>query len=240
MDDSWSPPPELCGPKPRQLKWKSGGVITVALTCFIFLVGFGILGAVGQTVDWNHRLKLEGKPADALVTRTWSESRKYSVAYQFSAEGKNLRGESEIPHRKWQGLSAGSHLPVTYVPAEPQINRAASAYETPLPGWLPPAIFAGWVGMLILAAYPVWKERRLLRYGEPAAGVITSHSSGRVPKYGYITSYEFQVPEGRTVKGSVQRDRMYFHGSTECILYDPKHPRVNGIYPLRLLRIADS
>ena len=241
MDDSWSAPSELCTAKPRRLRWTSGGVGTAILVVVIGVIGFGILGAAWDAANRDHRLRDEAKETDAVVTRKWSESTKtkhYNVAYEFSAGGQTLRGKSELPRRNWQTLTAGSHIPVKYVPDEPEISRPSAAYPELLPYWVPAAIAVMWIGMIILAAFPLRKERRLLRYGEPAPGIVTSHPTGRRPKYGYLTKYDFQLPDGRTVQGRTQRDAMFFSGSTVCVLYDPKRPKTNGIYPLRLAKIS--
>ena len=95
MEDSWSPPPELCGSTPRHLKWTSGGVLTMVFIFLIVFFGLGIVGAVYDAANQDHRLKQEGKETDAKVTRTWSESGKtthYKVAYDFTAGGQTVRG----------------------------------------------------------------------------------------------------------------------------------------------------
>lgn len=232
--DSWNAPAELCGPTPRKLKYTSGGIGTVILVFLIVFFGFGIVAAIYDDANQDHRLKQEAKQTDATVTRKWTASRANIVAYEFSTGGQTVRGESGIPYRKWQALAAGSHLGVKYVPSEPAINRPAIAYDRLVPYWVPLIVFVLWIGMIALAVFPLRKERRLLRYGQPAAGVITSHPGGRRPKYGYVVKYEFQLPDSSTVKGKTQRDARYPFGCTVCILYDPKHPRTNAIYPLRL------
>jgi hypothetical protein len=239
-EESWTPPPELSGPTPRRLKWTIGGTLSLVLSFLIVFFGFGLVFNAYDAANQDHRLKDEGKEMDAIVTRTWQESIKtihYKVAYEFSAGGHTVRGESEIPRRKWQALTAGSHLPVKYVPSEPAINRAAVAYERLVPYWVPLVAFVCWIGMVALAVFPIRKERRLLKYGQQAAGVITNNPTGRRPKYGYVVKYEFQLPGGSTVIGKTQRDGWFHSGQTVCVIYDPKRPRRNGLYPLRLSRI---
>jgi hypothetical protein len=238
--ESWGPPPELCGSTPRQLKWTSRGVLNLVLSFAVIVFGFGLVFSLYNAANHDHRLKQEGRETDAIVTRTWSESSKtihYNVAYEFFAGGQTVLGESEIPRRKWQALTGGSHLPVKYVPSEPAINRAAVAYERLVPYWVPLVAFVCWIGMIALAVFPIRKERRLLKYGQGAAGVITNNPTVRRPKYGYVVKYEFQLPDGSAVMGKTQREALFHSGQTVCVIYDPKRPRRNGIYPLRLSRI---
>ena len=245
MQESWEPPPELSGPTPRQLKWTSGGVANLVLAFLIVVLGFGIVGAIYGAADQDHRLKQEGQETDAIVRGKWTVSGRstgYKVAYEFSAGGQTLRGESQIPHSRWQGLSAGSHIPVKYVPSEPTINRASAAFEQValLPYWVPLAAFLFWIWMVYLAVSQIRKEKRLLKYGQAAAGIITN-TPKRVfrgpPRYGYVIQYEFQLPDGPSIKGKTQRDAWYQAGRPVCVLYDPRHPRRNSIYPLRLCRV---
>jgi hypothetical protein len=236
----WTPPPEFCISTPRPMKWTKAGVANLVLAFLIGFLGFGVVGAVYDAANRDHRLKDEGKEIDGVVKRTWTEDLRtihYHVAYEFPAAGKTVQGEAELSKRKWQALSRGVSIPVKYVPSDPEINQPAVAYARLTPYWVPLAVFLGWIGMLSLAMFPIRKERRLLRYGQAAAGVVTNTSKGIRPKYGYIGKYEFQLPDGTTIKGKTQRDRTFHAGGRVCIVYDPKRPRRNDIYPLRLARI---
>ena len=109
-----------------------------------------------------------------------------------------------------------------------------------MPNWVPLAALVVWLWFIYLSLHDVRKERALLRYGQAAAGVVLTDNSGkRIPKYGWVTGYEFQLPDGSMRKGATQRDRTYMKGQTVCILYDPKRPRRSGIYPLRMAEIAE-
>jgi len=236
----WIPPGELSGPTPRQLNWTTIGIVYVVMALLIFFVGLGIVAGVWDESNRDHRLKQEAQEIDATVTRAWTESGKtthYHVAYEFSLNGQPVRGESEIPQRRWKGLPAGSHLQVKYVPARPEINRPAGAYERMIPYWVPLVAFLFWIGMLALAVFPIRKERRLLKYGQPAMGVITNSPTGRRPKYGYIVKYQFYLQDGSTIEGNTQKDGWFHQGAEVCIIYNPKRPRSNGLYPLKLSRI---
>ena len=109
-----------------------------------------------------------------------------------------------------------------------------------MPYWFPLVAFAIWICFIYLSLYDVRKERALLQYGQAAAGLVTTNNSGKQrPKYGWVTGYEFQLPDGSMRKGTTQRDRTWMRGQTVCILYDPKRPRRNGIYPLRMSEIVE-
>jgi hypothetical protein len=240
MAESWQPPPELCVAMPRPMELALAGKVNQVLLYLTVVFGFLIVFAILGYASADHRLKYDGMETDGTVTRTWTESGKltsYEIAYEFSAGGKTIRGESQVPKRKWQALSPGSHTPVRYVPSDPSINRAAIGFERLIPYWAAAAAFAFWIMFLSLCIFPMRTARRLLRYGQPAPALVISNPSGRRPKYGWFIKYEVQLPDGRTVTGTTQRDFPYQNGQTVCVLFDPKRPRRNDIYPLKMVRI---
>jgi hypothetical protein len=245
MYEGWEAPPELTGPTPRKVKWTKTGRVNLWAAGFVVVFGFLIvLGIFGNALG-DHQLKTEAQQAEGSVTRKWIHHGRngtyHNVAYSFAVAGRTYRGESHVPNAKWQKLSVGSALAVRYVPTYPSNNLAVIAFEPVImPYWVPLAVFAVWIIFIWLSLYDVRKERALLQYGQPAAGLVVTDNRGkRIPKYGWVTGYEFQLPDGSMRKGTTQRDRTYMKGHTVCILYDPKRPRRNGIYPLRMAEIVE-
>jgi len=245
-NEVWEAPPELSGPIPRKLKWTKRGKTNLYTAGFVVVFGILIvLGILGNALG-DHQLKTEAKETEGSVTRKWTQSGRgttiyHYVAYSFAVGEQTFQGESHVSNAKWQKLSPGSALAVRYVPSNPSNNRADIAFESrPMPYWVPLAAFAIWICFIWLSLYDVRKERALLQYGQAAAGLIVTDNSGkRRPKYGWVTGYEFQLPDGSMRKGTTQRDRTYMKGQTVCILYDPKRPRRNGIYPLMMAEIEE-
>ena len=246
INEAWQPPAELIGSTPRKMKWTKTGRVNLYVCAAVVLFGFLIVAAFFGNYLGDQQLKTEAKETAGSVTRKWTQSGRattvyHFVAYSFSVGGQTFQGNSHVPNPQWQKLSTGSTLPVQYVPWNPSNNRAAIAFESQsMPYWVPLLVFVLWLGSIYLAAFDVRKEKALLMYGQTAAGLIlTDNSRKRIPKYGWVTGYEFQLPDGTMRKGSVQRDRTWFKGETVCILYDPKHPRRNRIYPLRMTEIVE-
>jgi hypothetical protein len=235
MHESWEPPPELAGPTPRPFRWKQVGIVIPAVVVFIFFVGLGMFGATWHAADESNRLRKEGQITDATITRIWTDGASYKVAYEFPIAGKTMSGESEIPQRRWKNLQSGSHIPVKYVPGEPDYNQLAFVSDTPTPYWLPGVIFVLWIFLLYLVISSVLRERRLLRYGRAAPGMITGIKT-QAPNYGYVLKYEFQLADGTLVNG--KSVATVAHSRDEVIvLYDPKHPRRNRIYTIKTARV---
>jgi hypothetical protein len=241
MNQSWQPPPELLGSLPRQFKWKSSGIISIVLAVAIFVAGLLFFAGTWYAAHQDHLLNQEGQVGDAIVTRTWTEPAKqgftYMVAYRFSIEGKSLNGEAELSQESWEGLRGGSHTPVRYVPGQPENNRLSLADQTTFSYFFPFMVFAFSTLMLVRVVYPLRKERRLLRHGQVAPALVISTPSRIRPRFGYVTTYEFQLPDGAVRTGSTQQDRLDQRGDWITILYDPNHPRRSDIYPTRFARI---
>jgi Protein of unknown function (DUF3592) len=246
MNEEWKAPPELTGPIPRKLKWTQTGKINLYVVAFVVVFGFLIVSAFLGNAIGDHKLKEEAKETEGSVTRKWTQNGRgktiyHYLAYSFAVGGQTFRGESHVPNAKWQTLATGSALGVRYVPSNPSNNRADIAFESPpMQYWIPLAAFAIWICFIYLSLYDVRKERMLLKYGQAGAGLIVTDDSRKTqPRYGWVTGYEFQLPDGSMRKGAVQRDRTWMRGQTVCILYDPKRPRRNGIYPLRMCEIVE-
>lgn len=236
-DECWTPPPELGVRTPRRLRWTGAAIASVVLAGFYFCFVSAIALATYGRARRADLLQREGIETEAVVTSAWTASKTPMVAYRFSANGQTVLGEHDIPSRRKQALGTGSHTPVRYVGSDPGINRPDVSSDPSVPYWVPLLFFAVWIVLVPAIALPIRKERRLLKYGEAAAGVITNNPQGRIPKYGYVLKYEFQLPDGSTVNGKTQRDRRRHNGETVCVIYDPTRPRTNDMYPTRLWRI---
>jgi hypothetical protein len=247
MNEAWEAPPELTGPLPRKVQWTKRGKINLYTAGFVVVVGLLIVLAVFGNVLGDHQLQTEAKETQGSVTRKWTQSSKsntiyHYVGYSFVVGGRTFWGESHVPNSKWQTLSVGSPLGVRYVPSYPLNSRADIAFESPpMPYWVVLAVFVVWLLFIWLSLYDVRKDRALLQNGQAVAGLILTDNRGkRIPRYGWVTGYEFQLPDGSMRKGTVQRDRTWEKGQTVCILYDPNRPRRSGIYPLRMTEIVES
>jgi hypothetical protein len=245
MNEGWAAPPELTGATPRKVKYTQRGKVNLGVFGFALVFGFLIVAGLFGSYIGDQQLKTDAKETVGSVTKKWTQSGRsttvyHYVAYSFTVEGQTFRGESNLPNSKWQPLSVGASLGVRYVPSNPSNNAADNAYESPsMPYWVPLAALPVWVWFVYLSVYQVRREKWLLQYGQTTAAVITSDNRGKsIPKYGWVTRYEFQLPEGSMRKGSVQRDGTWMRGQTVCILFNPKRPRISGIYPLQMCEIV--
>ena len=86
--------------------------------------------------------------------------------------------------------------------------------------------------------WSVGKQKRLLREGRPAPGLVTGYTHASHGKKGI--RYEFRLMSGALAKGKspATRHRLPAIGSTVCVVYDRDNPRSNSMYPVELVRVA--
>jgi hypothetical protein len=84
-----------------------------------------------------------------------------------------------------------------------------------------------------MIAVQVARQMRLLAEGRPAPGHMTSFRRAKQ----LVIRYEFQLPDGTTLKGRADMCKMPESGKPLCVLYDPENPRRNALYPLPFVRL---
>ena len=240
----WIAPEGLDRARPRRVALTGGGkallVLALAL-CIGSLPAAVLLGSIARRNAEERRLMQEqGVETEGRITRLargGGEDR-YRVSYGFTANGRTYERNRKVSARTWKSLKVGASLPVRYLPSNPEIHNPAGWSKNDMPMWLPPLAgfslaMGGWLCML-----PIRSQRRLLGGGRVTPGVVTRHSKG---KHGYTISYEFSLMNGarRTGETGPRKDPPAL-GSTLPVLYDPEEPRKNTVYPLSLVRLAQS
>jgi hypothetical protein len=77
---------------------------------------------------------------------------------------------------------------------------------------------------------------RLLAEGRPVAGRMTGFRKSK----GLVIRYDFDLPDGTTLKGRAGVCKMPEEGKPLCVLYDKENPRRNALYPLPFVRLDSS
>jgi hypothetical protein len=157
------------------------------------------------------------------------------VAYVFSAGGARVHGECEVPLRVWAGLRTGADLAVRYLPSDPAVNHPGAWEEDTTPMWVAiglPALPAA-IGIFLLIM--VVRRGQVAAYGLPAPGTVTMCDS---LKTGWAVKYRFRTKDGAAIGGRDQADRPYETGAAVCVLYMPRNPARNSLYPLTWYRLT--
>ena len=244
MIDSWTPPDGLGYSSLRPVGLTGGGVALLVVAAMMLLgaVAAAIgLGTTARRQAKDHRLLQEqGVNTEAQITRLWrsgDKNQQHLVSYRFTVQEREYAARKGVPARIWQKLTAGSSLPVRFLPSDPKVNHPTEWNDTPMPNWLPYLLSGGLVAIAFGITIPLRIQMRLLTEGRPAPGTVTGH---RRTKDGTILRYEFVLLNGATAKGRGQSRRPPAIGAPICVLYDPENPRRNAPYPLTLIKLTRS
>lgn len=244
LQRTWTPPRELHRATPREVALTGAGV------GIVFLAGLLILGGLAAVVGLERKalnsaedkrlLHEQGREAEGRVTRHWRTADKDSqpmVAYEFDCEGRVCAGRSSAPARIWRGLAVGSPIAVRFLPSDPRRNHPRDWEPSVLPLWFPFVIGGVLVVLGVMIARFVGKQKRLLREGRPAPGIVTGYSHASHGKK--VIRYEFRVMSGAVAKGrSSPTRRLPAIGATVCVVYDRDNPRSNSMYPVELVSVV--
>jgi len=248
-------PSELAGPLPRRLKATGTGVYLALLvpTFLALAVAAALWGGINAARQILHKAELRrgGSEAVGEVTRTRRGKLSDTVYYVFAANGVSVTGKAEVPGTLRYSLRGSNSLPISYLPANPDVNHPA-AWEWSLIYWLPqPSDLISlpdfsselqWIfGSLIFGApglaffLGLRQERKLLAEGAPTTAVITKYS--RETRGGFLVEYEFRTEEGRVISGSCS-DSLKEVGARVCVLFLTRNPRRNMTYPSSNYRVV--
>jgi hypothetical protein len=158
--------------------------------------------------------------------------------------GSTYTGRSSVSRADWEAVKRGVRLPVRYAASDPDISQLdIDLGPTPLGVLILPlamcALFAatGYISRFS-SPYPsifqFLRQRRLLRSGQPAPGIVTQVSGEKAR----TVRYRFLGMDGDPIKGKLGN---YQHPiklrDVVTVLYDPRRPRRNTLYPSPLFRL---
>jgi hypothetical protein len=141
-------------------------------------------------------------------------------------------------------LQVGSPLPVRYLPSNPDQSYPESDSPASQTHWSIVLPVAG-MALFFMCSFAfiqlsaVLPKRRLLARGRAARGVVTGCKKGsRGRSTGYFLYFDFPLSTGGQGNGRVFRSQSVAVGSAVTVLYDPDHPRRNGVYPLGPVQLS--
>jgi hypothetical protein len=243
IQTAWTPPRELAGSLPREVRLSGQGKFVVALAVLLLAgaiaatAGFSVMS--GRQARRRDLLLKAGQTTTAAVTRRWQQSSgedvRHMIAYQFSWNGSTYTGRSAVPSRLWKTWDKGALLDVTFLPSNPARNRPAAVRDAVMPIWIPPIIGLFLAGTSALIFFSTRRDARVLSEGRPAPAIVTRHSRS---ENGKVAHYEFRLLSGAIAKGKTQPKRKPpATGTVICVLYDRDNPRLNRAYPLATVRL---
>ena len=239
-NQSWSPPDRLGKSSIRAVRLSTRGRVIACVAGLLFAgalaAGIFFARTVRREQQEQRLLDQQGITVDAVIARVWrnnDKSREPRVTYRFNYRNVILSHTVGVPLNQWRQLKEGAPLAVRFVPSRPEVSHPVDWPRRGLPAWFPflfSALLAG--GGAIIAAQ-VARQMRLLAEGRPTPGRMTSFRRTKQ----LVIRYEFQLPDGTTLKGRADMCKMPESGKPLCVLYDPENPRRNALYPLPLVRL---
>jgi len=243
-------PAGLYRSRPRAVQLSNGGRALAVLAVLLCLAApaAAVLLRRQAVVDRAERDALvhDGVVTDGVVVRLKRESKdskRASVYYRFSANGRTFEDHAKVPIARWKAFGEGEALPIRYVSADPNVNFPDGV----VPGVMPAAVPYLLSPMLLVPGILCWLalqyQRRLLSDGRAAMGVVTNVKKyrGQHGESMRRVRYEFPLLSGAKQTGSIQtHSKVPDVGSSIAILYDAEHPKRSRPYPLSLVRLAES
>jgi hypothetical protein len=234
-------PRELVGSTPRKVRLAGNGLIFGGMfALFLVLAIVAIPSFCIHAIKQAHNraaLRRDGQDAVGVVTkmRFGGRASMPSVSYAFSANGKAFTGWAFLPHGPVD-LHESGPIVVRFFRADPKINHPVQwewsvLMETPSIAGL---ILFGTCGAIYLAS--LYRERKLATTGIPADGIVESCvRKNRV----YWLKYRFSTKDGKEREGKGYCDDPQKSGTRIWILYLPRNPGRNGVYPLSNYKIEE-
>ncbi len=245
LQNAWRAPAELlAGPIPRPVRLTGEAKLLVAFAAGVLVTGVFISAAVFRSamraVERQRGVESETVLGEAMILRKQEDSERkkpaHYVFYRFEADGRTYLGKTVVSETAYRKLREGDRVPVRYLAANPETHRLFADDQTapPWPLAVVPAFFLVMVWALTRA---VLVQRNLLEWGQPIGAMVTSVPMTRRSR---VVHYRFLDTQGDVVSGSTQFDGDPFpqSRSTVTVLFDPRNPRRNALYPTPYARLA--
>ena len=237
-------PSELTGPVPRRVEMADGDAQYLLLVVLLFFVGGGLwLGWKGyddvQQLKYRALLRNNGRVVIGEVTGfSFGRYTPMSVVYRFTVEGQSYFGKALEPVKPGSGTSfdKGDKILVRFLLSNPAINHPDAWEWTVAIGWwfVASQVFFWSIGCIALLF--LLRDRKLARWGTVAAGTVT----GCTPDdRRFRVEYRFSTEEGVEMEGHGDSPHEYGSGATVWILYLPRRPKRNDMYPLPLFHVHE-
>jgi hypothetical protein len=218
----------------------------VALVFALLLLGFGAIWFGGAFyIYFVHQARQRdalnhyGREALGAITKIHLSAGRGGgtlVDYAFRVDGSDYRDTINLDYEPFSPdgdlpyLHVGEQIPVQYLPSDPRVHHPS--------GW---AWWSWWEDVfpeLFFLLFPIggavfavqlFRDWRLARLGRVVEGKVTGCAKNHSV---FTIYYEFLTPNNDSVEGSSDSSDEYQYGSRIRVIYLPKHPKRNDIYPM--------
>lgn len=242
IDAMAAAPAELTGALPRKVRLNSSPDAKWGLTVVLvfFVGGLIFLGWWGyyEVKQFQRRaiLRIDSRVVVGKVTGfSFERYAPMGVFYKFTVNGVTYSGEAKVPH-EGTSLEKADKVPIRFLPSNPAINHPDAWEWSAAIGWYYTVgeIWLTSMGGFVFAVF--WRDRRLAREGKVAAGVVTSCKRD---DRRFDVEYDFRTEDGLPMKGKSDCADEYGAGARVWILYLPRKPKRNQMYPLSYFEVVE-
>lgn len=249
----WCIPPELEAPPARSVKIAGSVIGIILLICTLFTLPITVISVMGISMVKNdYALWKRGVTIDAVVTGKYTNRYKANLNgnfyYEFNPPERSgspyptIRTESPVSDDDYYAYGPGDHVLVTYDHLHPWISELKRSVPITKDSILHTVIsiillllffilgMAFVIGRILLRYR---REKRLLEKGVAApANVLEVRSGSRFKTviYSFTDLGGRQVTGKQKISARLQPNLEHFL-SNLTVLFNPKNPSVNQIYP---------
>jgi Protein of unknown function (DUF3592) len=251
--------PELASPPPRQVRardgWSHGcGLWFIRLFCLPHTLAGVFLACVAvSAVLLNLGVLIVGTDVDGrIVKKSETVTKKgthRTIDYTFTLNGHDYTARKDVGEEAYYGFAEGDAIRVRVLALAPQAGHWPA-----IPGLWPLGqvaitcvVAAIWNGILAVFVWHLyirpWRQRRLVRYGQPVPGTVSDVKSA-IPRRGpaYTVTYVYKLPFDPTTgdadryamgKATVEAPQSAANvrpGDILTVLYDPRRPTRSLLY----------
>jgi hypothetical protein len=236
---------EFLPPAPRTVRRKFGsGCGLWFMRLFVLphtFAGIFLLGIVPAGWYFDHF----ARPVTATVDRREMEHTKkggtlFHLYYHYDFGGRRYDGSDLISEARYVRARDGEPFEgraVAVLFGRPWFRGPTEA-KANSPQFLVVAFALAWNGLLSVFLYGLWivplRQRRLVKHGQVATGVITSRRITRGRGTNYTLMYAFPAVDGSAYSGECGVNRADYErtpdGTNLLIIYNPARPRRNLAY----------
>jgi hypothetical protein len=248
--------PELDQPTPRRIAAREGcahgcGLWFVRLFCLPHtLAGPFLVYQAVRAIVLYLGVQYAGTDVEGAIVQKAEHSvkkgRYYTADYVFTVGGVEYTGHVQLNAETYAALREGQPIPVRVWESAPQAGHSWDGSEAGSLAGVKGLCFAAlaWnAGLSVLVWFLYvrpWRQRQLVRYGQPTAGVVREvalSKNGKTPAYRIRYEYTPGPSEifGGRRSGSVKVSPLKLAadvkvGDVMTVLYDPRRPRRNVLY----------
>lgn len=218
-----------------------------------------ILSVAGPDILKYRRLAEAGVEGWAALSEVRHSTTRHGnpihyLSYTYTIDGRSYAGEDQLLYEDGADLLPHRQLPILYDPAFPNrsvVERGPTIESRYKKSLLLPGLLGGTTLVPLLVAFFVisaryFKERRLLKWGLAVRATITGEERCGSSRDGESITLHFQFVDatGTTYRGerkgvppfekadALQRALRQRLLTDPVVLYHPKHPELNALYPL--------